>query len=171
MKKLLTTTLALTLIMPVVPLWAGEEESKRCPEAADDCAKMMKEQFKERGWVGINMDYDKEQGVTVISNVVSNSPAQRAGFEVGDVLVGLNDVDYTEENEKLLKAEYATFKPGKTAIFKVERDGEKIDIKVELEQIPQAIMAQWVGQHILDYHEGEAEVAAAEESQEGDESP
>ena len=34
MKKLLTTTLALALIMPVVPLWAGEEKSKNCPEAA-----------------------------------------------------------------------------------------------------------------------------------------
>lgn len=170
MKKLLTTTLALTLIMPVVPLWAGEEESKRCPEAADDCAKMMKEQFKERGWVGINMDYDKERQVTVISNVVANSPAERAGFKVGDVLTGLNGVAYTEENEKSLKTEYASFKPGTSATFEVEREGKTMNIVVELEQIPQAILAQWIGQHILEYHEGE-ELAEAPKDQEGDESP
>lgn len=171
MKKLLTTTLALALIMPVVPLWAGEEGHKNCPDTADNCAKTMKEQFKERGWVGINMEYDKEQEVTVISNVVSNSPAERAGFERGDALKGLNGVAYTEENEQLLKAEYATFKPGTTAIFKIERDGKPVDIKVELEQIPQAILAQWIGQHILEYHQGEADVAVATDDEQADESP
>ncbi len=170
MKKLLTTTLTLALMMPTAPLWADEESYKTCPEDAANCAKAMQENMKERGWVGINMDYDKEAGVTVISNVLANSPAERAGFQVGDVLLGLNGVDYTEENQKPLKAEYATFKPGKTATFKVERNGQPIDIKVELEQIPQAILAQWVGQHILEAHLGEAEVATVED-EESDESP
>lgn len=170
MKKFLATTLTLALIMPVMPLWAGEEGHKTCPEDAADCARKMKEQFKERGWVGINMDYDKEHGVTVISNVVAKSPAERAGFEVGDELVGLNGVAYTEENEELLKAEYATFKPGSVATFKVDRDGKTIDIEVQLEQIPQAILAQWIGQHILEYHQGEAEVAVVDDEA-GDKSP
>jgi len=168
MKKVLTTTLILALMMPMTPLLAGDEAEKNCPEDAATCAKTMKDNMKERGWVGINMEYDKEAGVTVISNVVAHSPAERAGFEVGDVLMGLNGVDYTEENEKSLKAEYATFKPGKTATFKVERNGKPIDIKVNLEQIPQAILAQWVGQHVLDYHQ--AEVATVED-EESDESP
>ena len=170
MKKLLTTTLTLALLVPVMPLHAGEKYDKTCPEDAADCIRMMKEQFKERGWVGINMDYDKENGTTVISNVVSNSPAERAGFQVGDVLVGLNGIDYTEESEESLKAEYATFKPGSVATFKVKRDGEAIDIEVNLEQIPQAILAQWIGQHILEGHPDEAEVAVVED-QKSDESP
>jgi C-terminal processing protease CtpA/Prc len=170
MKKLLTTTLALALIMTVMPLWASEKEYKTCTENAADCARAMKDKFKERGWVGINMDYDKERGVTVISNVVANSPAEKAGFEVGDVLVGLNGVDYNEENEESLKAEFASFKPGSVATFKVERNGKAIDIETHLEQIPQAILAQWVGQHVLEYHQGEAEVATVED-EESDESP
>lgn len=170
MKKLLTTTLALALIMPVMPLAAGDKDYKNCPGDAADCARKMKEQFKERGWVGINMEYDEEKGVTAISNVVANSPAEKAGFEVGDVLVGLNGVEYTEDNEKALKAEYAGFKPGTEATFKIDRDGKTIDIEVQLEQIPQAILAQWVGQHILEAHQGEAEVAAVE-GEEGDKSP
>ena len=170
MKKLLTTTLTLALILPVMPLAAGDEDYKNCPGDAADCARMMKEKFKERGWVGINMEYDKEKGVTVISNVVAKSPAEQAGFEVGDVLMGLNGVAYTEENEKLLKTEYAGFKPGTQATFKVDRAGESIDIDVELEQIPQAILAQWVGQHILEAHQVEAEVADVDDK-EGDKSP
>jgi len=170
MKKLLTTTLTLALLMSVAPLWAVDEAEKNCSEDAATCAMMMKENFKKRGWVGINMEYDKERGVTAISNVLAHSPAEKAGFQVGDVLKGLNGVEYTEENEASLKAEFASFQPGNTATFKVERDGKTIDIEVQLEQIPQAILAQWVGQHVLDYHEGEAEVAVVED-EESDESP
>ncbi len=170
MKKLASTTLTLALMMPMAPLWAGDQAKKVCPEDAATCARMMKEQFKKRGWVGINMEYDKEREVTAISHVVANSPAEKAGFQVGDVLQGLNGVEYTEENEESLKAEHATFQPGDTATFKVERDGKTIDIEVRLEQIPQAILAQWIGQHVLDYHQDEAEVAVVED-EEGDESP
>ena len=170
MKKLLTTILTLALILPVTPVGAGEKAYKECPGDAADCARQMKEKFKERGWVGINMDYDQEQGVTVITHVVTQSPAEKAGFEVGDVLLGLNGVDYTEENAEALKAEFAGFKPGSRATFQVNRGGEAIDIQVELEQIPQAILAQWVGQHILEAHQGEAEVADAGD-EEGDKSP
>jgi len=170
MKKLLTTTLALALVIPVIPLWAGDEAVKNCPENAADCAKAMNEQFEKRGWVGINMDYDKERGVTIISNVVSNSPAERAGFQAGDVLQGLNGIDYTEENKESLKTEYVSFHPGNEVTFKIERNGKTMDIEVHLEQIPQAILAQWVGQHVLEYHQGEAEVADVED-EESDESP
>ena len=170
MKKLLATTLTLALVLTMTPLWAGEEGKETCPEDAATCAKMMKENFKKRGWVGINMDYDKENGHTAISNVVAHSPAEEAGFEKGDVLVGLNGVEYTEENEESLKAEYASFQPGSTATFKVMRDGQPIDIEVHLEQIPEAILAQWVGQHVLDYHEDESAVADVDDET-SDESP
>ena len=172
MKKLLTTTLALALMSTVLPSWAGEkgEKTKQCPEEAAVCARMMKEKFKERGWVGINMDYDKERGATVIINVIANSPAERAGFQKGDVLTGLNGVEYTKENHEALDAEYASFKPGKTATFNVKRNGKPVDIVVNLEEIPQAILAQWIGFHILEYHQEEGQVAEVD-SEEGDESP
>jgi len=171
MKKLLTTTLTLALIIPVMPLWAGDEKKDaQCPETAAACAEAMKEQFSKRGWVGINMDYDKETHATVISNVVANSPAEKAGFKNGDVLRGLNSVDYTEENEMLLKEQYASFSPGSTATFKVERGGKMLDLEVELESIPESILAQWIGQHVMDYHKAEAELAKATEEG-NDESP
>ena len=171
MKKLLTTTLTMALLVPVVPLRAGDEaKEKMCPEEAATCAEMMKEQFSKRGWVGINMDYDKEREVTVISNVVANSPAEKAGFKSGDVLEGLNGVEYTEDNEELLKEQYASFHPGSKASFRVSRDGKTLDLQVELESIPEAILAQWIGHHVMDYHKGEAELAQNSD-EENDESP
>lgn len=176
MKNLLTTALSLALMMSVAPAWADDKEKQKekqkqkCPESAATCATMMKEHFSKRGWVGINMDYHKDSKATVITNVIADSPGERAGFEKGDVLRGLNGVEYTEENEKLLKEEYGSFKPGGKATFKVERDGKTLDLEVSLESIPEAILAQWVGQHVLDYHEAEAEVAEAGDDG-GDESP
>lgn len=163
MKKLLTTTMACCLLVPLTSAWAGAEEKKPCKENAATCAQMMKAHFAERGWVGINMDYDKERGVVAITNVVANSPASRAGFRVGDVLRGLNNVDYTEENEKALEEEYASFKPGNKVTFRVERDGKPVAIQVQLEQIPDAILAQWIGQHILEAHQAEVAATAADE--------
>ena len=169
MKKLLTTTLTLALIIPVMPLWASDEKKdSQCPETAAACAEAMKEQFSKRGWVGINMDYDKETHATVISNVVAHSHAEKAGFEKGDILRGLNGVDFTEENEKFLKEQYASFSPGRTASFKVERAGKMLDLEVELESIPKSIMAQWIGQHVMDYHKAEAELAKNTDEESGE---
>jgi predicted metalloprotease with PDZ domain len=171
MKRLLATTLTLALVAPVAPLWAGEKsEKKQCDQSAAVCAEMMKEKLGQRGWVGINMEYDKQIGATVITNVVANSPAERAGFQKGDILEGLNGVDYAEENEELLKEQYGSFRPGKTATFTVGRDGKSHDLKVELESIPEAILAQWIGQHILDYHQEEAALAQ-KQNKESDKSP
>jgi C-terminal processing protease CtpA/Prc len=171
MKRLLTTTLTMALLMPVLPLRADDEaEEKMCPEEAATCAEMMKERFSKRGWVGMNMDYDKEREVTVISNVVANSPAEKAGFKSGDVLEGLNGVEYTEDNEQLLKEQYASFRPGSKASFRVSRDGKTLDLQVELESIPEAVLAQWIGRHVMDYHQGETELAESID-EESDESP
>jgi predicted metalloprotease with PDZ domain len=170
MKRMLTTKVTLALLLPVVPLWAGDEEHKQCEQSAAVCAETMKEQFSKRGWVGINMDYDQKAGVTVVSNVVANSPAERAGFAKGDVLRGLNGVEYNEENEKLLKEQYASFQPGSIAIFTVGRDGKNLDLEVQLESIPEAILAQWIGQHVMEYHKAEAELAR-KSGKEKDESP
>lgn len=176
MKKLLNTTLTLALILPVASAWAGEKDEKnekkkaQCEESAGVCAEMMREKFSQRGWVGINMDYNKETHATVINNVVANSPAERAGFKKGDILRGLNGIDYTEENEELLKEQYGSFKPGNTATFTVERQSIAVDLEVELESIPESILAQWIGQHVMDYHKGEAELAQSTDD-ESDESP
>jgi C-terminal processing protease CtpA/Prc len=171
MKRLLITTLVLTLSAPASSLLAGDEKGKeQCPQSAATCAEMMREQFSQRGWVGINMEYDKEAGVTAITNVVADSPAAKAGFQVGDVLRALNGVEYAEENEESLKEQYASFRPGSKATFSVDREGERLDLEVELERIPEAILAQWVGQHILDYHQAEADLAKADDAK-GDESP
>ena len=67
------------------------------------------------------------EGLT-ISEVKKDSPAEKAGLKQEDVLRSVNGVtmttkiDYNEEMKKYL--------PGDTAIFDLDRDGKKIEVKV-----------------------------------------
>lgn len=155
MKTYKSTVLLLTLALPMVPAWA---QAGTCPEEAEKCAHQMSEHFKKRGWVGINMDIDEESETVTVTNVVQDSPAESAGFQEGDVLKALNGVAYTAENEEALKSEHQSFRPGGTAVFTVNRDGRKLDMEVHLTAIPDAILAQWIGQHVLESHPAQADV-------------
>lgn len=161
MKNTILTLFAMAVVLPVV--WA-EPGEYNCPEEAAKCAHAMAENWGKRGFVGINMD-DKEGGNVVLTKIVEGSPAEAAGLKKGDILRGLNGIDYTEANEEKLGEVYKSFRPGNIATFKVERGGEILDIEVELAPIPKAILAQWIGQHVLEYHqvaetEGEEEAEA-----------
>lgn len=149
MKNTILTLLALAVIVPVA---SAEPGDYNCPEEAAKCAHQMAEHWGQRGFVGISMD-DKEGGNVMLTKIVEGSPAEAAGLQKGDILRGLNGIDYTEANEEKIGEEYKSFKPGDTATFKVERDGQTLDIEVELAPIPKAILAQWVGQHVLEYHQ------------------
>lgn len=67
------------------------------------------------------------EGLT-ISEVKKDSPAEKAGLKQEDVLRSVNGVtmttkiDFNEEMKKYL--------PGDTAVFELERDGKKVEIKV-----------------------------------------
>lgn len=165
MKNLKSGLFLLALVSTIVPAWA---QAGTCSKTAELCAHEMAEHFKQRGWVGINMDIDEETGTVTVTNVVRDSPAEQAGFREGDVLRALNGVAYTSDNEEALMKEHQSFRPGGTAVFSVQRDGRTLDIEVRLTAIPDAILTQWIGQHILEYHPAQAEVEASEENSGGD---
>jgi len=170
MKKILMTTFALTLALAALPLSAGDEKS-RCPGDIQECAEAMAKKFENRGWVGINLDYGKDGGQTVLTGIFDDSPAQAAGLEEGDVLLELNGIPYTHDNEKKLYAEYENSKPGDTVTFKIDRDGDVEKIDVTLAKIPDQIVAQWIGYHIMEAHlasTDEDETGQVEQAEKGD---
>ena len=160
MRKTWLPLMIATALLVTSPLSAGDEdkhkgkEKKSCSYEVEDCVKAMKEKFSQRGWVGINMETDEEAGGVVLTWVAPDSPAQEAGLEKGDLLTSLNGIPYDEANEEQLKKEYESFRPGKTANFGIERAGESMEISVQLAQMPQEILAKWIGEHVL-YGHGE----------------
>lgn len=151
MKKALVLICVLALAAMVAPLAAGEE---KCSEDAATCLRHMADKLKTRGWVGLELDHTAE-GAMVVKKVIGDSPAQAAGFQAGDVLAALDGVAYGEENKAALKAAYAKVIPGHTVTYTVRRGGESIDLPVELAKLPETVMAQWIGHHMLAYHLGE----------------
>jgi C-terminal processing protease CtpA/Prc len=161
MRKTWLPLMTAAAVLVSSPLLAGDEdkhkdkEKQSCSYEVEDCVQAMKEKFSQRGWVGINMETDEEAGGVVLTWIAPDSPAAEAGLKKGDLLTSLNGIPYTEANEEQLRKEYGSFRPGKTATFGIERNGEAKEIAVTLEPMPEEILARWIGEHVLHAHGGE----------------
>lgn len=84
-----------------------------------------------RGWLGVQIqavDDDTAQAVglpepkgALVAMVTNGSPAEKAGFKVGDVVLKANGQDVTDN--RVLARMVAEFTAGQTATFEVWRDG------------------------------------------------
>ena len=158
MKKWILGSMALALLVQAPALTA--EEYEKCEHDATICARDMAAVWKKRGWMGITFDYDKKTDQVVLEKVFEGSPAEAAGLEAGDILLVLNGIAYADENKEALAKAYKGMRPGGTMTYDIERDGQRLEIEVTIGEIPDYIVAQWVGKHTLEYHP--AEEAAAE---------
>lgn len=150
---------ALCLLTAAAPALAGTEsdapQKKACPASAEVCVREMASKLRDRGWVGIEMAQVDDEGRPVVTGVVAGSPAERAGFARGDVLMSFNGVSH-DEGEKAVNAEVKRVAvPGRTIVIGVLRDGQEVDLEVVLGRIPDQLLAQWVGQHMLEGHAGD----------------
>ena len=93
-----------------------------------------------RGWLGVvvqevdrtlaqNFGLDKPEGA-LVARVVPGSPAERAGFKPGDVILSYNDEILASSTA--LPPLVGSSDPGEIATLKVMRERKKITIKVEL---------------------------------------
>jgi C-terminal processing protease CtpA/Prc len=133
-----------------VPAFAGGSDCGKCTENTQACLDAMVAKLQHRGWVGIELDKD-DHGKLTVTDVIPDSPAQRAGLRDGDVLVALNGVAFGEKNKKELHAVKKEMSVGKTITYTVKRDGYKKQIDVTLGKVPDEVLATWVGEHMLDH--------------------
>jgi predicted metalloprotease with PDZ domain len=147
--------LALALMVAIVALpgFAGPKD-KKCTASTQDCLNKMVQMMKTRGWVGIEMDESKGAKTPAITKVVPGSPAEAAGFEVGDVLVSLDGskfADNTEEKCATCAAMKDNWVPGRKVHYVVSRGGRDVSVDPTLGHIPSDVMATWIGQHMLEH--------------------
>jgi C-terminal processing protease CtpA/Prc len=120
-----------------------------CPATKEECAKHMAE-AKNHGWLGIQ--YDKsEDGTSVVQSVVKGSPADKAGFQSGDVLYALNGIEMNEANTARLKAAWKPLMPGSTVDYTVKREGVTKDITVTLGKMPEDVYQAMVDTHMKEH--------------------
>ena len=96
----------------------------------------------ERGWLGVEIqsvtpDIASSLGVSdakgaLVANVTPNSPAARAGFRQGDVIVELNGTHVADSRD--LTREVAGLHAGQRASFVVLRDGGRQSLSATIEK-------------------------------------
>ena len=143
MKRLVLMCVVLALVA-AMPVLAGE--GKKCSYSTQECLNYMAANMKDRGWVGIEYDAD----TMTVTNVIPKSPADTAGFMTGDVMVAVGGISFGEKNADQIKK--LAWTPGSELTYTVKRGGSKKDLDVTLGQLPDEVLAQWVGNHMINAH-------------------
>jgi predicted metalloprotease with PDZ domain len=133
----------------------GSEPYKKCTLSTQACLDQMVSKMKGRGWLGI--EYDTETGL--VQRVVPGSPAEAAGFKTGDVMVSVAGAKFSANTETRCVTCDATkdkWKPGAKIPYVVKRKGKTLKLNPQLAALPQDVMAQMIGMHMIDHAQPEA---------------
>lgn len=146
--KLLVMLLVMAGLMPTA---LAEEEHGRCSGDIQECLDAMARNLRSRGWVGLELDSEGGLEKMIVTKVIPGSPAEAAGFHEGDRLVALNGVEFQQANIKKLQAMRENLTPGKQVTYRVQRKGSVRELWVTLTAVPDAVVAEWVGRHMLQH--------------------
>jgi len=102
-----------------------------------------------RGWLGVSIQdmtpelakhFDiKEEKGSLVTDVVQDSPAEKADFQRGDLIIAFNG--NTVEDSSSLRNMVAQSAPGTAATVTVLRDGRKKELSVTLGELPETVTA------------------------------
>ncbi len=157
MRRHLWLVILVIAVIAVLPAFAGGDHGK-CKYSTQDCLDHMANKMKSSGWVGVELDTDVAEGYAV-TKVFPGSPAEAAGIQAGDILVALNGVAISHDNEDALMKARKDWKPGQNITYSIKRNGSERQVPLTLAAWPADALAKVVGQHMLD-HAGNGEVAS-----------
>ena len=139
---------ALTLALAAGAV-AGDK--KKCEMDPADCKAKMKAKIAEKAWLGVELDKNDGKKM-VVTKVVPDSPAAKAGFSAGDVFVALNGIDYYTKDEVTKKKMKKARAQGHEATFTVLRGHAKKDLQVQFGKVPKDVAKKWVVAHMEEHH-------------------
>jgi predicted metalloprotease with PDZ domain len=152
--KRITWFLAFGLIIAIAAPVAMAGDYGKCTAGTQECLDQMAQKLKNKGWIGVELN--DESGQLVIAKVVAESPAEEAGLEEGDVLFAVAGVEYKEENKEKVSEIRKDMTPGKSFTFTILKNGKKEkDVEIVLGTLPDDVLAQWVGSHMIDHASAE----------------
>ncbi|HYV85685.1 MAG TPA: PDZ domain-containing protein [Patescibacteria group bacterium] len=137
---------------------SGEQHPK-CPYTTQECLNSMAHRLKSAGWIGIEYEPKDPDGPKV-TKVVPGSPAEKAGLLPGDILFALNGVEMKSANDDALMKARKEWKPGQAVQYTIKRNGASKQVEVVLGEWPADILARYIGEHMLEHAQWDAEDAA-----------
>lgn len=145
---LLAAALALGFATPAL---AGGDHAK-CDMSAEECLAYFAKKADNYGWVGIELDEVEGSAYSVVKKVVPDSPAAVAGFQAKDLLFALNGIELVDANKEKLKEARGEWLPGQRVSYVLRREGKDVKVELTLGKMPREVLAQIVGNHMLDSH-------------------
>jgi membrane-associated protease RseP (regulator of RpoE activity) len=137
---------------------SGEKHAK-CPYTTQECLNSMARRLKTAGWIGIEYEPTDPAGPRV-TKVVPGSPAEKAGLLPGDILFALNGVEMKSASDDAIMKARKEWKPGQTVQYTIKRNGASKQVEVVLGEWPADILARYIGEHMLEHAQWDAEDAA-----------
>lgn len=83
-----------------------------------------------RAKLGVNIESMWEQYALLVTGFTNNSPAQKAGLQVGDVILKMDNYEFVSMEE--LKYYLSKYKPADVVTLTIKRDGQQKLMKVTL---------------------------------------
>lgn len=124
--------------------------SGKCAEAHNQADyQKMAEKMAAKGYLGL--ETEKAANGYAVKSIAKGSPAEKAGFQVGDVLVALNGVKLSEDNKDAIYKVKSTLGPGKSVNYTIARAGAERQLNATLAEVPREVLAEWLGEHVLDH--------------------
>jgi len=151
MHRYLSAVVIVAATLAGSPAIAGDS-MRHCTVPVQECLAHMSATLKSSGWVGIEFDPDSGSiGAYRVTRVLPDSPADKAGLHVGDILAALNGVRLVKANDAALAKARKEWKPGQAVTYTVKREGEDRDISLTLAPMPADVMARWIGERMLEH--------------------
>jgi S1-C subfamily serine protease len=88
-----------------------------------------------KGYLGVQIRADIQTSGIVVVDVVAEGPADRAGLQVGDLV--LKAGSYEPKDTDDLIRHVASHRPGQYLLLSIQRDDEKRTVKVKLGRRPE----------------------------------
>jgi S1-C subfamily serine protease len=158
----MVTTLSLALFLALSSMAAAGGE--KCDKAHAAKAKTAMHEKAKHGWLGLDLEKNAASGY-VVTRIAAGSPAEKAGFQKGDVLVAFNGIALTDANKEgfqkgdvlvafngiaLTDANKEALKKakmqnavGKQVTYTISRAGAERQIAATLAKVPEEVLAEW----------------------------
>lgn len=133
------------VVTVVASLLAGVEG---CAAPTDECVRAMVAKLRSEGWLGIETEAVDGTTVTVVA-VAPGSPAEAAGFAVGDVLMTVDGTDIHHKGKGEPRAAEPAPRPGSVVVYTVARAGTRVTLRAQLSAPPEDLIARLVGEHVI----------------------
>ncbi|MCB1043979.1 MAG: PDZ domain-containing protein [Acidobacteria bacterium] len=138
-------------------VWAGEGHA--CTASAQDCLNKYVSYLKNTAWDGIHVEgLGDESKIVKVSEVLADSPGEKAGIKAGDVLVSMHGKTLAGMTGQDLEGLMKTIKIGDKVAFVVERNGQQSTYNVVMASVPDQTIATWVGKHMVKHHVQESQI-------------